>query len=188
MNRLVMMSACRTCLIYHVNEGLDVVPKEAADRIARILTREDLLNQGREFMWRKRASDQTFTGWSVEVEKKYSYKNGGAEGVPLLDPEGLLANRGPTGAKRGVRLPVPRFSSRDELGALITLSISWISNLCSSTLSWPYSMRGQFGPLLRFRSISHITLDQIGSEGGRPEAKGIQPTFLNPQVPSSHIR
>ena len=168
MNRLVMMSACRTCLVYHIDEGLDVVPKEAAGRIARILTREDLLNQGREFLWRKRASDQTFTGWSVEIEKKYSHKNGGAEGVPLLDPEGLLASCRLTDAERGARSPTPRFSSRGELGALRTLSISWISSLYSSTLSFLYSMHGKYAPLLRVSSILHITLDQIGSERGRP--------------------
>ena len=70
LNGLVMMRKYRTCLIHHIDEGLRVVLKEVADCIARILTREDLLNQGGEFMWRKRASDQAFTGWSVEVEKR----------------------------------------------------------------------------------------------------------------------
>ena len=69
MNRLRMMSECRTCLVYHIDESLCVVPKEAADRVARILTREDLLDQGGEFTQNKRVSDQAFTGWGVEVEK-----------------------------------------------------------------------------------------------------------------------
>jgi len=67
---LAMVSGCGTYLVYHVDKGLGVVPKEATDCIARILTQEELLDQGREFMRSKRASDQTLTGWSVEVEKR----------------------------------------------------------------------------------------------------------------------
>ena len=177
MDRLVIMSEFKTYLVYHVDEHLRVVFNEAADCIARILTREDLLNQGGELIRSKRASNQPFTSWSVDVDKKkvpgasvLCTRAGSctkAEDVPLLDPETLLVNWGPTGAKWGMHLPTPKFSSRGELGALRTLSISWISSLYSSTLPLPYSIRGKFAPLRRVSSISHITLDQIGSEGGR---------------------
>jgi len=63
-----MMSECGTCLVHHINKGLSVIPKEAPDRITHILTQEDLLDQGGEFRQNKRSADQTFTGWSVEVE------------------------------------------------------------------------------------------------------------------------
>ena len=66
-NRLVMISGHRAYLVYHIDECLRVIPKEAANHIARVLTREDLLNQGGEFVQGKRTSDQTFTGWRVEV-------------------------------------------------------------------------------------------------------------------------
>ena len=64
------MSECKTCLIHHINKYLCVVPKEATDRVIRVITRENGLDQGGEFMQSKRASDQTSTGWSVKVEKE----------------------------------------------------------------------------------------------------------------------
>ena len=64
------MSECKTRLIHHVDERLRVVLNEAADCIARILTREDLLNQGGEFIRSKRTSNQPFTGWSVDLDMK----------------------------------------------------------------------------------------------------------------------
>jgi len=36
-----MMSGCRACLVYHIDKRLCAIPKEAADRVALILTRED---------------------------------------------------------------------------------------------------------------------------------------------------
>ena len=56
----------RTCLVYHVNEGLRVVPKEATDCITFILTGEDHFDHGREFMRSKRPPDQTSASWSIE--------------------------------------------------------------------------------------------------------------------------
>ena len=44
-------------LIYHINEGLCVIPKEAMDCVTLVLTREDHFNQGREFMQSKCTSD-----------------------------------------------------------------------------------------------------------------------------------
>jgi len=125
-------------------------------------------------MQSERTSDQTFAGWNIERIGETSVLHTGTakpglykgEGVPLLDPEALVVYWGSTGAKQGACLLTPRFSSRGELGTLRTLSISWISDLCSSTLSLPYSMCGRFAPLLRFSSISRITLDQIAWEGG----------------------
>jgi len=67
---LAVMTACKTCLVYHIDKGLCVVPKEAADRITRILTREDRLDQEGELMRSELASGQTSTGWSVEVGKQ----------------------------------------------------------------------------------------------------------------------
>ena len=46
-----------TCLIYHVNEGLGVVHWEAMDRVTQVLAREDLLNQGGDFVQHELASD-----------------------------------------------------------------------------------------------------------------------------------
>jgi len=63
-----MMSGRRTCLIHHIDEGLHIIPKEATDRVTLILTREDHFDQGGEFVRSERASDQTPTGWNIEVE------------------------------------------------------------------------------------------------------------------------
>ena len=46
----------RGYLIYHIDEGLRVVPKEAADCVALVLTREDDLDHGRKFMQSKYTS------------------------------------------------------------------------------------------------------------------------------------
>ena len=56
------------CFIYHIDKGLCVVPKEVVDRVTLVFTREDRLDQGGKFMRSERASDQTSTGWSVEVK------------------------------------------------------------------------------------------------------------------------
>jgi len=45
-----MTSGNKPCLIQRIDKGLRVVPKEAADRITLILTREDHFNQGRKFV------------------------------------------------------------------------------------------------------------------------------------------
>jgi len=63
-----MMDGCETCLVYRVDESLCVVPKEATDCVTFIFTREDRLDQGGEFMRIEHASDQTSTGWSIEIE------------------------------------------------------------------------------------------------------------------------
>lgn len=57
----------RTYLVYYINEGLCVIPKEMTDQIAHFLARRDCLNQGGEIIWSGLASDQPSTGWSVEV-------------------------------------------------------------------------------------------------------------------------
>ena len=44
------MSECRTCLVYHIDKRLCVVPNEAADRITCTPTRENRLDQGGELM------------------------------------------------------------------------------------------------------------------------------------------
>ena len=64
------MSECRTCLVYHIDKGLDLVPTEAANNVRSILTREGSLDQERKLMWIERASDQEFKGWRVEVKKE----------------------------------------------------------------------------------------------------------------------
>ena len=43
------MNGCRTRLVYHVDEGLCVVPKEATDRVI-ILAGDDRLNEGGKFI------------------------------------------------------------------------------------------------------------------------------------------
>jgi hypothetical protein len=59
-----------TYLVYHIDEGLCVFLKEATDCVARIVTRENGLDQGGEFVRSERTSDQTFACWSVKVEKE----------------------------------------------------------------------------------------------------------------------
>jgi len=64
------MSECRTCLVYHIDEGLSVVSAEATNRATHMLAREGLLDKGGEFMQSERAADQTPAGWSIEVKKE----------------------------------------------------------------------------------------------------------------------
>ena len=94
-----------TYLIYDINKCLCIVPKEITNRVTCILIRENRLDQGREFMRNKRASDQAYIGWSVKVEKGEESGGdqhfvqdgkGGAEGVPLSDSDVVAVS---TGAK-----------------------------------------------------------------------------------------
>ena len=55
----------RTCLVYHINEGLCIVSRKTTDHFILIMTREDRVDQGREFMQDELASDQTPTGCDV---------------------------------------------------------------------------------------------------------------------------
>ena len=48
-----------TCLIYHIDEGLCIVPGKAANGDRHILAREDPFDQGGEFIQDKVASNQT---------------------------------------------------------------------------------------------------------------------------------
>ena len=65
-----MTSKCGTCLVYHIDEGLRIVPREATDGITLIFTRKNRINQGGEFIRGELASDQTATGCGVEVRKE----------------------------------------------------------------------------------------------------------------------
>jgi hypothetical protein len=56
-NRFAMMREYRTYFIYHINKGLRVILKEAADRVTLILAREERLDQGGEFMRSERTPD-----------------------------------------------------------------------------------------------------------------------------------
>ena len=56
-------------LVYHIDEDLCVVSREAMDYFTLILTRKDRIDQGGEFMWGKLVFDQAVTGCDVEVEK-----------------------------------------------------------------------------------------------------------------------
>jgi len=55
----------RTCLVYHINEGLCVTSRKATDLFTIVVTREDRLDQGREFMRGELASDQKSIGCGV---------------------------------------------------------------------------------------------------------------------------
>jgi hypothetical protein len=44
------MNRCGTRLVYHIDEGLCVVPEEATDRVILILARDDRLNEGGKFI------------------------------------------------------------------------------------------------------------------------------------------
>ena len=46
-----------TCLVYHVNEGLGIVLWKATDGVTQVFAREDLLNQGGDFMQDELACD-----------------------------------------------------------------------------------------------------------------------------------
>ena len=56
------MRGCRTCLVYHINKGLCVVPVEGTDCVTRTITRENGLDQRGELMRSERTSDQTSAG------------------------------------------------------------------------------------------------------------------------------
>jgi len=71
-NRSAVVRKYRTCLVYHIDKGLCVVPEEATDHVTPILAQEYCLDQGGEFVQSERASDQTFTAWSSEVRKHES--------------------------------------------------------------------------------------------------------------------
>jgi hypothetical protein len=47
---IAMRSEGGTCLVYHIDEGLRIIPAEAVDRVTLVLTRGDCLDQGGEFM------------------------------------------------------------------------------------------------------------------------------------------
>jgi len=70
----------RTCLVYHINKGLRVVPEEVAGGFTLILVQEDRLDQGGEFKRSERPSDQTPTGWSVESRSNQYSLQGRREG------------------------------------------------------------------------------------------------------------
>ena len=65
-----MTNELRTCLVYHIGKCLCVVPKETTDRVARTVTREGGLNQGREFVQSERTFDRTSTGCVSELRRK----------------------------------------------------------------------------------------------------------------------
>ena len=63
-----MACKCRTDLIYHVDEGLGLVPTtNAADDVRLVPIREDSIYQGGEIRLTKCTSDQKSKGWSVKV-------------------------------------------------------------------------------------------------------------------------
>jgi hypothetical protein len=64
------MNGYRTCLVYHIDKGLCIVPNEGTDGGTRIVARENGLDQGGEFMQSECAFDQTPTGCNVKVEKE----------------------------------------------------------------------------------------------------------------------
>ena len=65
-----MTSEWRTCPVYHVYEGLGIIPTEATDQVAFIRTGEDRLNQRTKFVRGKRVLDQTLTCWNIEILKE----------------------------------------------------------------------------------------------------------------------
>ena len=69
-NSRFVMSERRTRLVYHIGKCLCVVTNEATDRVTRIVTREEGLDQGGEFVRNERTLDQTSTGWMSESRKK----------------------------------------------------------------------------------------------------------------------
>jgi len=88
-----MTGGDKTCLIYHINKGLCVVPEEATDRVTLILAREDHFDQRGDFMQSECGPDQTSAGWNSEVEKGgviSAPHKGGAEDIPSPDP-GVVA-------------------------------------------------------------------------------------------------
>ena len=148
-----MSRGYKTCLIYHIDKCLCVVPKEAADRVSLILTREYHIDQGGEFVQSESGSDQTPGGWTIEVEKSggistlYKIGESGAEDVPPPNPDVAVS-----------REAMGMVASRVTFGALRVLSISWILGFWPSTLPLLCLTRGAFAPLLRVRSTSSVTL------------------------------
>ena len=67
------MSKYRTRLVYCIDEGLCVIPKETTDFVTLTLARKDRLDQRREFVQSERPSDQTSTDWGVEIEESAPY-------------------------------------------------------------------------------------------------------------------
>ena len=57
------MNGRGTCLVYHIDKSLGVVPTEAVDHVTLILTREDRLDQRRKQTWGKHSLDRTLTIW-----------------------------------------------------------------------------------------------------------------------------
>ena len=52
-----MVRKCGTCLVYHIDKGLCVVPEEVTDRVTPIPAQEYCLDQGGEFVQSECASD-----------------------------------------------------------------------------------------------------------------------------------
>jgi hypothetical protein len=57
------MSERKTRLVHHIDKSLRVLAKEATNRVIRVVTRENGLDQGGKFVQSERAFNQTFTGW-----------------------------------------------------------------------------------------------------------------------------
>ena len=69
-SRFTAMSRYGTRLVYHVDEYLCVVPREATDGVVLILARKDGVDQGGKLMRGELVLDQTSTGCDVEVKKE----------------------------------------------------------------------------------------------------------------------
>jgi hypothetical protein len=69
-NSRFVMSERRTRLVHHIGECLCVVTNEAMDRVTRIVTREEGLDQGGEFVRSERTLDQASTGWMLKSREK----------------------------------------------------------------------------------------------------------------------
>jgi len=124
-------------------------------------------------MQSERASDQTSTGWNIEVGRA------GVISTPCeIDEGGRSCGR------------VPRVYGRVLLGgalsALRVSGVSWVLNLRPSSLPPPCLTRGIIAPLSRVRSISRVTLELVGKGAERVGAG--QHTFPNPRVPPSQTR
>ena len=64
-----MTSKRRTCLMHYIDKRLCVLYREVVDCFIPVLTREDHLNQQREFTRKKCTCDQTSTGYGVVMER-----------------------------------------------------------------------------------------------------------------------
>ena len=56
-----------TYLIQYIDNGLCIITGKASNPVIHILSREDGLNQGGEFIRDELASEQSSKGWTVEV-------------------------------------------------------------------------------------------------------------------------